>query len=107
MTQWIRHYWAEDDTVSYFEMDDEGRAVRQVGLQSAEQRPVVAAKLSEVLRIRDHGTIADMQAYEHRYGVLAEDDLHGWREDNNIVVISEAEFEQAWGRARQVLDHLP
>jgi hypothetical protein len=68
---------------------------------------VIAAKLSEVLRIRDHGTIADMQAYEHRYGVLAEDDLRGWRDDDNVVVISGAEFEQVWGRARQVLDHLP
>ncbi|MFI5609465.1 hypothetical protein [Amycolatopsis sp. NPDC051903] len=104
MMQWIRYYWGEDDATCYLEIGGDGWAVRHVELQGPDRRPVTAAALDEVLHIRDHGELADMQVYERRYGVLAEGDVRGWDESHQVVEISGAEFEQVWVAARGVLD---
>jgi hypothetical protein len=28
--RWVRHYWVEDDTMSYYELDDDGWMSRSV-----------------------------------------------------------------------------
>jgi hypothetical protein len=107
MTRWIRYYWADYDTWSYIEFSDDGWALRHVELQGPQQRPVTAATLNEVLHVRDHGNIADMRAYERKYGVLADGDVRGWRKSDEVTEITKAEFEQAWAPARRALDGAP
>lgn len=102
--QWIRYYWAVDDTMCFLEIGDDGWAVRQVELQGPDRRPVTAPTLDEVQHIRDYGGLADMLAYECQYGVLAEGDVRGWDEADQVVEISGGEFEQAWVTARGALD---
>jgi hypothetical protein len=104
VTLWLRYYFDEDDTLTYYEFGEDGYAQRQVDLQGPEQRPVTAATLEEVLHARDHGGFEAVVAYERRYGVLAEGDLDGWRDVDHVVEISAAEFEQAWEPARRALD---
>jgi hypothetical protein len=101
--QWICHYWDEDDTLSCYEVGDDGYVVRQVVLAGAARRPVTAAVLAEVLAARDGGS-AEMGSYEGKYGVLAEGDVRGWSEDDGVVEISAEEFDRAWWNARQALD---
>lgn len=60
--------------------------------------------LNEVLHARDHEGIKAVQDYESRYGVIAEGDLDGWRDVDQVVEISATEFEQAWTPARRALD---
>ena len=66
MTTWIQAHSAEDDIWSYFELDDDGWAQRQVDLKGATRLPVTAAALTEVLHIRDHAGLAAMSAYERQ-----------------------------------------
>ncbi|QRP44704.1 hypothetical protein [Amycolatopsis sp. FDAARGOS 1241] len=65
---------------------------------------MTAAALDEVLHIRDRGELADMQGYEHRYGLLAEGDVSGWDESDQVVEVPGADFEQAWMTARGAPD---
>jgi hypothetical protein len=104
VTRWIRHYFDEDDTLSYYEIGEDGHARRQVDLQGADRRPVTAAILDEVLHARDQGGTEAVRAYECRYGVVAEGALNGWQDVDQVVEISPAEFEQAWTPARQALE---
>ncbi|RSN35453.1 hypothetical protein DL990_04400 [Amycolatopsis sp. WAC 01416] len=105
VTQWIRYFWADDDTVTFLEIDEDGWARRQVILQGELRLPVSAATLDEVMHLRDHGTLADMTAYEDRYGVLAEGDVRDWEDTDQVVEITRAEFDQAWVPARETLDN--
>ncbi|MEO6091059.1 MAG: hypothetical protein ABIQ18_48940 [Umezawaea sp.] len=101
---WLRYYFDEDDTQTYYEVGEDGYARRQVDLQGTEQRPVTAATLEEVLHAHDDGGFDAALAYESTYGVLAEGELDGWRDVDQVVEISSAEFEDAWKPARRALD---
>lgn len=101
---WIRAYDGESDVWSYFELDDEGWALRQVQLQGLHGQPVTAASLAEVIELRDRGDLAVMAAYERQYGVLAEGTLRGWKEADGAAEITRQEFESTWAAAREVLD---
>lgn len=100
----VRAYDEESDIRSYYELDDEGWALRQVDLQGPHYRPVTAASLAEVIELRDHHELAAMVAYERRYGVLAEHSLNGWQSVGGAVEITGREFESTWAAARQTLD---
>jgi len=102
--RWLRYYFDEDDTLSYYELGEDGYARRQVELQGSDRRPVTAAVLDDVLHARDHGGIEAVQAYERKYGVIAEGVLDGWHDIDHVVEISPAEFEHAWTFARRALD---
>lgn len=104
VTPWIRAYDDESDTWSYFELSDEGWALRQVDLQGPQRRPVTAASLAEVVEVRDHDDLAAMAAYERKYGVLAEGSLHGWQDAGGAAEITQYEFESTWAAARETLD---
>jgi hypothetical protein len=101
---WLRYHFDEDDTLTYYEFGEDGYARRQVDLQGAERRPVTAATLEELLHARDHGGFDAVVAYESKYGVLAEGEVDGWRDVDQVVEISSAEFEDAWAPARRALD---
>jgi hypothetical protein len=100
MTRWIRTYDGESATWSYFELDDEQWASRQVDLQGPERTPVTAAALGEVQQCRDHGDATSMSAYERQYGVLAEGALTGWEDADGAAEITEDTFERIWSAAR-------
>ncbi|MGW6688049.1 hypothetical protein [Streptomyces sp. NPDC054961] len=104
MTRWIRIHESEYGLWSYFELDDEGWARRQVGLRGSDHRPVTAAALAEVLRLRDRAAFEALRAYEQQYGVLAEGSFHGWGEAEGACDIREGAFEQVWRFARARLD---
>ncbi|MGP3638486.1 hypothetical protein ACTU45_35210 [Streptomyces sp. 24-1644] len=104
MTPWIRAFNDGSGTWSFFELDDEGWALRQVDLQGPQRRPVTAACLAEVLKARDHADLAAMAAYERKYGVLAEGSLHGWHDADGTAEITQREFESTWAAARETLD---
>jgi hypothetical protein len=101
---WIRAYDGESDVWSYFELDGEEWALRQVDLQGPQRQPVTAASLAEVIEIRDCGDLAVMAAYERQYGVLAEGALRGWQESDGAAEMTRQEFESTWAAARETLD---
>lgn len=101
---WIRAYDGESDVWSYFELDGEEWALRQVDRQGPPRRPVTTASLAEVIEIRDRGDLAAMAAYERQYGVLAESALRGWQEADGAAEITRQEFESTWTAARETLD---
>ncbi|OII66686.1 DDE-type integrase/transposase/recombinase [Streptomyces sp. CC77] len=102
-TRWIRSYYDELDTWSYFELDNESWALRHVDLQGPTLQPVTAAALSEVLGIRDQRDQTAMADYEHKYGILAEGSLDGWQDTQSATEITAAEFERIWAAAREAL----
>lgn len=104
VTLWIRAYDGESDVWSYFELDGEEWALRQVDLQGPQRQPVTAASLAEVIEIRDCGDLAVMAAYERQYGVLAEGALRGWQESDGAAEMTRQEFESTWATARETLD---
>jgi hypothetical protein len=101
---WIRAYDGESDVWSYFELDDEERALRHVHLQGLHRQPVTAASLAKVIELRDRGDLAAMAAYERQYGVLAEGTLRGWQEADGAAEITRQESESTWAAARKILD---
>ncbi|MGI5510244.1 TniQ family protein [Streptomyces sp. CA-106131] len=106
-TRWIRSYYDDLDTWSYFELDSEGWALRHVDLQDPTLKPVTAAALSEVLDIRDRGDRTAMAVYQHKYGILAEGSLDGWQETDSAAEITSAEFERVWASAREAITRWP
>ncbi|MGW0803620.1 hypothetical protein [Nonomuraea sp. NPDC002799] len=103
MARWIRLYHPAENTWSFYELDDQEWAVRQIDLQGPDQRPTTAADLDEVLRLRDQYGLAELQAYERRYGVLAEGSLEGWQDADQATEITRQAFETLWTEARQRL----
>ncbi|MFC5724376.1 hypothetical protein ACFP1Z_29905 [Streptomyces gamaensis] len=104
MTLWIRAYDSESDVWSYFELDDEEWALRQVDLHGPQRSPVTAASLVEVIDLRDHGDLQAMAAYERQYGVLAEGSLTGWQDADGAAEVTAGEFESTWVIARETLN---
>ena len=103
--RWIREYDADECVWNFIEVDDEGWVGRQVGLRGADRVPVTAAALNEVLNARDRGGIAAVQAYERRYGVVAEgnaDDRDG--AEGPVTEITARDFETVWAAARSGIE---
>lgn len=107
MTTWFRTYDRDEDLWLYFEVDDQGWAIRQVDIRGADAQPMVAASLDEVLRMRDRADLAAMARYERQFGVLAEGSLDGWQDQPQAGEISADEFERLWAAARLALDGSP
>jgi hypothetical protein len=103
VAMWFRTYFEDEDIWQYFEDGGDGWATRQVDLRGADGRPLTAASLDEVVRIRDGGDRAAMRLYEQQFGVLAETVLDGWRDAPRAEEITQVEFEQLWVRARAAL----
>ncbi|MFJ8364528.1 hypothetical protein [Streptomyces sp. NPDC093984] len=104
MTRWIQAYFSEDDVLSYFELGDDGWALRQVDLEGLRHAPVTAAALTEVLELRDNADLTAMADYERKYGVLAEGRLDGWEDTEGAAEITEDTFERIWLAARHRLE---
>jgi hypothetical protein len=64
---------------------------------------VTAASLAEVLHLRDHADAAAMRRYEQRFGVLAEGEVEGWRDQPLAIEVSAEEFELLWVQTRRDL----
>lgn len=101
--RWLRSYWGEEDETFYFEADEDGWVLRQIVLRGPEQTPTAAAALAEWPDpARDQG--AAVQAYEAKYGGLAEHPITLWDEDFPHDEIDRAEFDAVWRRARAHLE---
>jgi hypothetical protein len=101
MSRWFRSYWDDEDTWYSFEVDGEGWVTRQVELVGSDQVPRSAASLAEWQRALAEGRI---QQYQARYGALADQPLGEWDAKMPREDLAQAEFEQAWQRARRQLE---
>jgi hypothetical protein len=102
MTTWLRSHWDEEDVTFLWEVGDDGCVTRSVELVGPERRVRAAAVLDEVVRAKDTGGIAAVQAYETRYGVVPEKPIDDW--DFPHEVISQGDFERVWAESRQRLE---
>jgi hypothetical protein len=66
----FRAYWPDEDEWHWLELDDQGYAARHVVLRCGE--PIVAARLDEMIALRDRAGLLGVQLYEAVYGVPAE-----------------------------------
>jgi hypothetical protein len=99
-------YWDEEDTWFYFEVDAEGRAIRQVELEGPELTPIAAASLAEWQRAYDAGRVDE---YDSRCGITAELPVSEWEgHDPEQLTFEEfEEFEEVWGPARRQIASRP
>ncbi|MEV0077361.1 hypothetical protein AB0H58_13210 [Nocardia neocaledoniensis] len=98
---WARWYYAEEFRWIFIEVDAGGYVSRQVEFGSVDGETVTAAALVEVLEARDSGGLTAVQAYERRYGIVAEGNADEWEfGPNPPEEITFAEFEKFWVAAR-------
>ena len=95
MTTWLRSYWDEEGVAFLWEVGDDGWVTRSVELVGPDRRVQAATALDEVVRARDTGGLAAVQAYESRYGVAPEKPLDDWDSHLPHEVISQSDFERA------------
>ncbi len=98
--RWARAYWDEEDITFFFETDEDGWVLRQVELHGTDKKPTVAAALDE-WPYADREGIEAVQAYEAKYGALAEKPIQ-WAE-GPYIDIERTEFETVWQHARAQL----
>jgi hypothetical protein len=101
--RWLRSYWDEEDVTYYFEEDEDGWVLRQVELRGPDKTPAVAAAVAEWPDANLDG-LAAVQAYEAKYGALADQPRTEWDEGFPHVEIDRTEFETVWRHARTHLD---
>lgn len=101
--RWLRSYWDEEDVTFFFEIDEDGWVLRQVELRGPSETPAVAAALAEWPNA-DRDGLAAVQAYESKYGGLADQPITQWDEGVPHVEIEHTEFEAVWQRARAHLE---
>ncbi|MFJ6352895.1 hypothetical protein ACIQKB_26030 [Streptomyces sp. NPDC092046] len=99
----MRCYWDEEATWFYFEVDAEGRVMRQVELEGPELTPIAAASLAEWQRCYDAGRLDE---YDGRYGTTAYLAVSEW-EGHDPEQLTSEEFEEVWGRARRHIAGTP
>jgi hypothetical protein len=97
--RWLRSYWDEEDVLFFFEADVDGWVLRQVELRGSDRTPAVAAALAEWPDANRDG-IQAVQAYEAKYGALADQPISDWDRGFPHVEIDRPEFEEVWNRAR-------
>jgi hypothetical protein len=109
MPRWIRYHYPDEDVLGYVEIDDDGAADRHCEVLGPDHRPVLAETRTELVRLRDHGSPADMAEYQRRYGhgSVLEGGLSKIELSDRVVEIPAAEFEQAWAPVRAALDAQP
>lgn len=112
MPRWFRVHAPEEDAWYWFEVGDDGWALRQAVFVAALPVPVsdmhvpvidgvvggasVAASADELVRVREMYGLPGVQFYEAIYGVLAEGPV-GTPE--GAVDAAQVEFEQVWSMA--------
>jgi hypothetical protein len=101
--RWTCAYWDEEDITFFFETDDDGWVLRQVELHGTDKTPTVAAALAEWPNADREG-LAAVQAYEAKYGVLADQPIK-W-DEGPYIDVERAEFETVWQHARTQLARL-
>lgn len=100
--RWVSLYWAEGDTLYFFEADEEGSVQRQVELKGPKRTPVVAAARAEWPdpEIEDSDAL---MAYQAKWGGLSDQSVTHWVKDFPHEEISRESFEEVWATARQDL----
>ncbi|MFQ6396109.1 hypothetical protein ACLMAJ_21880 [Nocardia sp. KC 131] len=112
MLRWFRIHAPEEDAWYWFEVGDDGWALRQAVFVAALPVPVsdvpvlvidgvvggasVAASADELVRVREMYGLRGVQFYEAVYGVLAEGPVCT---AEGAVDAAQAEFEQVWSLA--------
>lgn len=98
-TRWLKSSWHEEDVLFFFEADEDGWVLRQIELKGPDRTPTVAAALAE-LPDADRDGLAAVQAYEAKYGALADQPITEWDEGFPHVEVERTEFETVWQHAR-------
>jgi hypothetical protein len=104
--RWFKSRWDEEEVLLFFEANEDGWVLRQVELRGPDRAPAVAAALAEWPDAKRDG-LAAVQAYEAKYGALADQPISEWDAGFPHVAIDRAEFEEVWNRARAHLDRAP
>ena len=102
-TRWFKSRWNEVDVWFFFETDEDGWVLRQIELRGPDQVPTVGASLAEWPDAGGDGLDA-VQAYESKYGALADAPTSEWDADFPSIPIEHGEFERMWSRARVHLE---
>jgi hypothetical protein len=90
----FRAYWPDEDEWHSFELDDEGYVARHVVIRADE--PIVAARLDEVIALRDGVGLLGVQLHEAVYGVLAEGVVEA---PPGAIPVEADEFDRVYRRA--------
>ncbi|MCP9985593.1 MULTISPECIES: hypothetical protein [Streptomyces] len=93
----MRCHWDEEDIWFYFEVDAEGRVVRQVELEGPELTPIAAASFVEWQEACNAGRLDE---YDSRFGSTAELPVSEW-EGHDPEQLTSDEFEEVWNSARR------
>ena len=100
--RWVSFYWAERETLYFFEADEAGWVRRQVELKGPKRTPVVAADRAEWPDAQVDGSDA-LIAYQAKWGGLSDQPMSHWIKDFPHEEISREAFEEVWATSRQYL----